>query len=728
MITLSNILLYVVALTNFLLAFVVLKGSRKTENKLFAVFLFAAIFWAVGDALMLYSNTYFVAHTGVVMFYAAPLITTLFVVYFTMAFPNNKPLKPGMVLALALPTTAYLVATLFFPDTFLKSLEIVPYGQNIITHHKDAYKIYALYFNIYFLLSYIFLIIAYKKSNRRDKKRVSYALWSILITSFAALFTNLTMPILGKNQYVFAGPIFLLFFAVVVTLGIVRQRLFDIRFVVARSIAYLMSIFVLALFYGLIAFTLIDTLIFNPSTTLVAKQTVYTLLAVTLAFTFQPLRRFFDKWSNSFFYRDAYDSQELLDNLNKVLLSTVDLNRLLRSSAEVINQSIKAEYIVFGIKEIGDSPQRITGTADKKFSKDDIELVRQVTPKLRNKSIIVDSLGDESIKLRQLLQKNQIAVLIRLTDTPNKIQEGLGYIVVGVKKSGASYTRQDIKALEIIADGLVIAIQNSLRFEEIQNFNTTLQSKVNQATRRLREVNARLVELDQTKDDFISMASHQLRTPLTSVKGYISMVVEGDAGKVTKKQAELLNQAFLGAQRMVYLISDLLNVSRLRTGKFIIESKATNLAEIIESELGMLKEAAHARGLSLIYDKPTNFPSLMLDETKIRQVIMNFTDNAIYYTPSGGNVEIKLQDTGEAVEFTVVDDGIGVPKAEQHHLFSKFYRAGNAKRVRPDGTGLGLFMAKKVVAAHKGGSLIFKSQEGKGSTFGFRFIKQRLLP
>jgi signal transduction histidine kinase len=274
---------------------------------------------------------------------------------------------------------------------------------------------------------------------------------------------------------------------------------------------------------------------------------------------------------------------------------------------------------------------------------------------------------------------------------------------------------------------LVIAIQNALRFEEIKNFNVTLQDKVDDATKQLRKANQRLIELDQTKDDFISMASHQLRTPLTSIKGYVSMVMEGDAGKITKKQSELLDQAFISSQRMVYLIADLLNVSRLRTGKFVIEPKKTNLADVIEGEISQLKETAKSRDLELTFNKPKGFPELMLDETKIRQVIMNFADNAIYYTPSGGHIQVNLEDKGETIEFTVVDDGIGVPKSEQHNLFNKFYRAGNAKKARPDGTGLGLFMAKKVVVA-QGGSIIFKTQENKGSTFGFSFAKKALLP
>jgi signal transduction histidine kinase len=161
----------------------------------------------------------------------------------------------------------------------------------------------------------------------------------------------------------------------------------------------------------------------------------------------------------------------------------------------------------------------------------------------------------------------------------------------------------------------------------------------------------------------------------------------------------------------------------LQTGKFVIEPVETYLPTLIEEELNQLREAIAAKNITLVYDKPEQFSTLMLDETKIRQVVMNFADNALYYTQAGGKVTLALKESAKSVEFTVTDNGIGVPKAEQHRLFTKFYRAGNARKARPDGTGLGLFMAKKVIAA-SGGSIIFKSKENQGSTFGFIFPKK----
>lgn len=267
----------------------------------------------------------------------------------------------------------------------------------------------------------------------------------------------------------------------------------------------------------------------------------------------------------------------------------------------------------------------------------------------------------------------------------------------------------DIELIERVSEPTGIALDNRLLYEE--NVRVVKQ---------LQQTNDQLKEIDASKDEFISMASHQLRTPLTSMKGYVSMVLEGDVGPISDTQRAMLQQAFDSSQRMVYLIADLLNVSRLRTGKFVILNKVTDLPQVVEDELRQLSTGAKARNVTFNFTKPTDFPKVYLDETKVRQVVMNFLDNALYYTPDGGHVDVNLVSDGKSIRYTVTDTGLGVPKEDQKFLFTKFYRAQNARKMRPDGTGLGLYMARKVIAA-QGGALLFSSIEGEGSTFGFSF-------
>jgi signal transduction histidine kinase len=311
-----------------------------------------------------------------------------------------------------------------------------------------------------------------------------------------------------------------------------------------------------------------------------------------------------------------------------------------------------------------------------------------------------------------------VALSLRLK-TENQV---VGYILFGQKNSGDTYDTKDDKLLFIVANELSVTIENALRFEEIQNFNLTLQYKVENATHQLKNSNKRLKMLDETKDDFISMASHQLRTPLAVIKGYLKMVVGGEVGTITSQQKNFLIQALDSSENMVRLVTELLNVSRITSGKFTIEASSVNLADLIDQEVKALAGMAEAHNVELTYSKPKNFPLLMLDEDKTKQVVANFIDNAIYYSKhQGGKVIVSLS-SDEYIEFKVIDNGIGVPASEKAHLFTKFYRAKNAKEARPDGTGVGIYLAK-VVVAEQGGELIFESKEGEGSTFGFRFNK-----
>jgi signal transduction histidine kinase len=513
--------------------------------------------------------------------------------------------------------------------------------------------------------------------------------------------------IFATNRYwQIARPISIFLMLSVIAYAMVYRKLFDIRGYAVRAVTYALTIVLVGGLY--VGAAVLPAIHFLHAPLHQGTIVYLSVLTLVVAFFFHPLRTYFNRLTSRIFLRDYYDPQETLDRLGDMLVRTVDTQEIEDKSQALIEATLRPTFMRYLLLA------RHT---------DEASLLHHLIQS-GSDIILTDEIDNERFRLLQdTLRKKDVALAVRLRTS----HEDLGFLIFGYRRSGAPYTGVDRRFVSVVADEVAIGLQNALRFQEIERFNVTLQERIEEATRKLRRTNEKLKTLDQTKDDFISMASHQLRTPLTSVKGYVSMVLDGDAGKITPLQRKLLNQSFVSAQRMVYLISDLLNVSRLRTGKFVIEAIPTNLATVIKDEIEQLVETAAGRNVQLIYHKPEHFPTLMLDETKIRQVIMNFIDNAIYYTQSGGHITVNLTETPKSIEFTVVDDGIGVPKHEQPHLFSKFYRAANAKRARPDGTGLGLFMAKKVIIA-QGGAIIFKSQESKGSTFGFSFAKAKLPP
>jgi signal transduction histidine kinase len=415
--------------------------------------------------------------------------------------------------------------------------------------------------------------------------------------------------------------------------------------------------------------------------------------------------------------RSKRQSDGFFADFNATLTSTIDLRGLIERVSAQLASHVGAKDVSMFI--YSKDNHVISGGTDghARVPKADAHAIDKYIDE--DTALILTSRLDKDSRLRRLLVSHGIAIVLALRST----HELVGYVFVG--QPVGHYSMKDRKVLVSIAGELSIAVQNALSIHEIRELNATLQERIDTATRELRTSNAQLQRLDKAKDEFVSMASHQLRTPLTSVKGYISMVIEGDAGKISDTQKQLLTEAFNSSERMVRLIGDFLNVSRLQTGKFIIDAHPTDLAKVIEQELDGLGTNARSRNLTFSYTPPKNLPLLNIDEGKIRQVIMNFSDNAMYYSKEGSAIKVALNVDGPDVVFSVKDTGIGVPKNEQAQLFGKFYRASNARKQRPDGTGVGLFLAKKVIDA-QGGSVEFSSDEGKGSTFGFRLPIQKL--
>lgn len=627
--------------------------------------------------------------------------------------------------------TAFLNLTLALSILAGLVARVVSNGEAQQVTYSRLFILYVGIILFYFIYGFAKLIQKWRRASRNTKAGISLIFIGLATAATANVLTNVLFPLAISDRATveklnLIGYAGLVAMALCIYVSITMQRLFDIRLAAIRALSYFLALVSVAALLILITLGVASVFI-QGGLSYQVERWVYASMAVLLAAAFPFLKRKFDKLTDRLFYQDAYDPQIFLAQLNRTLVATIELEKLLRTCAQVIADNLKADYCLFGVRETGFKGVRIVGTIQKDFTAVDVMDARHITPHMPN-VVVADYLPAEAFKLKRILSKNDIAVLVRLVPKltgMDSASEGLGYIMLGQKRSGNMYTSQDVRMLEIIANELVIAIQNALHFEEIQRFNVTLQEEIENATRKLRRANQRLIEMDETKDDFISMASHQLRTPLTSVKGYLSMVLDEDVGKLNAAQAKMLRQAFTSSQRMVFLITDLLNISRLKTGKFVIEPSPTDLSAVIQEEMSQLVETAKAKRIALTYEKPAAFPKLLLDTTKIRQVIMNFMDNAIYYTHDGGHIRVELQDKPAAVELRVVDDGIGVPKSEQPHLFTKFYRAANARKARPDGTGLGLFMAKKVVIA-QGGSIIFSSREGHGSTFGFVLSKTRL--
>lgn len=227
-------------------------------------------------------------------------------------------------------------------------------------------------------------------------------------------------------------------------------------------------------------------------------------------------------------------------------------------------------------------------------------------------------------------------------------------------------------------------------------------------------------ELMELRSEFVSIVSHQLRTPASAVKWYLETLIDNRRGNpVNEWQVDKLHQAYQSNERMISLINDLLNVSRLDSGKFELHAKSVDLPKMVEEVQNELVHFASAHNVEIISHLPADLPAVSADADKVREVVLNLLTNAIKYNrPGHHEVTITTAVKGKMVEVAVQDQGIGIPKKGQDHMFEKFYRADNAVESQTEGSGLGLYIAREIIRLH-GGDIWLTSEEGVGTTVYF---------
>ncbi|MDP2594081.1 MAG: HAMP domain-containing sensor histidine kinase [bacterium] len=255
--------------------------------------------------------------------------------------------------------------------------------------------------------------------------------------------------------------------------------------------------------------------------------------------------------------------------------------------------------------------------------------------------------------------------------------------------------------------------------KRLRSENETIEREVYLRTEELTRANAELQELDKRKSEFLSIAAHQLRTPLSGLKWALNMLIEGEIGPISNDQKVLLMKAYEGNERLINLINDMLQANRIERGVLPLKTVSTHLLDLMDNVLYEVLPNASKAGVSIRFDhRDDTLPPLMVDPEKMRAVFQNLLENAVKYSRPDGEVAISASRVGSGVQFAIIDHGIGIPADEKARIFSRFFRARNAKIKDPNGTGLGLYIVKNIIDMH-GGKIWLESSEDKGTTFYF---------
>ncbi|HEY1085649.1 MAG TPA: ATP-binding protein [Candidatus Saccharimonadales bacterium] len=706
-----SIYLYLLEIIGFfLIAALAITQSRNRVHVAFLIFASSLGFWQLLQVLSLIAASSGLQTTATYLLMTSVLFSVVMataVLIFSLSFANKK-----WRLGLLIP--AVCVGALAYLSPELAAVQIT--SQAVGIPKLDIYYGAILLYNVALLIISIATLVRFYRTSHLKQQKIQTR---IILGGFSIAGTIVILGSFYTSDFSdsmaaqFILPTTCLLTLLVFLYAIRKAGLFDIRLAAVRSVAYVLSLLSLAILYYALVYVVSLVFLQEHATSSISVSPLNVLLALVLAFIFQPIKSFFDKITNKIFYRDRYQSDVFYAELSELLTTTTDLKEMLERAADKIQQTLKTQHAFFVIAEGRDKYASFGAARRNRLPADDIHDIN-VYVERHGEVTIMTSLIEDDRHVRRILMSHRIEVVMPLV----RYGAIIGYLMLG-EQLGSGFTSRDVRVLGTISDELIIAIQHALAVQEVKSINESLEQRIESATAELRTSNARLKRLDTSKDEFLSMASHQLRTPLTSIKGYLSMMLEGDVGKVTPMQKKVLEEAFTSSERMVHLIHDFLNVSRLQTGKFMLELQEVDLVKLVSAEVKSLERVAESRSMTLKFTSKVKSIPMTLDDTKIRQVVMNYIDNAIYYSKPDTTIVVDLSKTDDSVTLKVTDTGIGVPANEQDQLFGKFFRATNARKQRPDGTGVGLYLAKKVITA-LGGEIVFESKIGKGSTFGFQ--------
>ena len=311
------------------------------------------------------------------------------------------------------------------------------------------------------------------------------------------------------------------------------------------------------------------------------------------------------------------------------------------------------------------------------------------------------------LREKQIIAITLLALVLYVTTVFMETIEGIPHINYYQLEKGI------FQNIDVTLNNVTTIVLSFIAIAFLAAFITNIIRKREEELMRERDRSHRLSDL---KEEFVSVAAHQVRTPLGSLRWLFRSLLEGDAGELNEKQERLIEEGRNRTDNLLRVLNDLLDVSKLEKGAMVQELSITNIDNIIYQAIEEHQAEADKKDIKIKFIQTVKLPPMKLDEQKIKMVIENLVDNGVKYNKEGGIVEIKTNQKNDTAIITIHDSGIGISGKDQKEIFKKFFRTKLAKQAEATGSGLGLYIAKQIIEGH-GGRIWFKSAEGKGTTF-----------
>ena len=731
------------------------RGKKKAVVNSYLFVIFSAIFWTA----------------AMIIFRAAPQSSSLFwckALYVVAIFPSYSFYLFSQVFPYgeipkfkkavwAIISSLSMAVLVILPDLIIKSVDIHPGLEKEIIW-GNLYFLYFLYVSGIIAYGLVILLKKYFKETGIIRTQLKYIFWGYFFGSGMAMFPNLLLPWVGIFKINWMGQTLGVITIALTVYAIIRYRLMDIRIVARKIFIYLgVAGFAYGIFYAII-------LLYNRVFGSVFSSAAYVsgiIIAPLFVLTFYALDRGLKHFANKYLFVSLYNYQETINNLTDELSHYIDIDKIIGLIVETIKKTmqldragvlladLKTDPVQYRIaKIIGFNEQNGISLVQDSFLTKHLQKIQK--PLVRNEFLLLsrDSQDPQErqsfAKLFEHMKHIEASICLPLMSSDKLI----GIIVLGAKISGDAYTKEDLDLLNTLSKQAGIAVDNALLYAEVKDFNASLKTEVAKATAELqagkskvekayeveKQAREELQKLNQAKTEFLNLASHQLRTPTSVIKGIASMIKEGSFEKFPKeKQATFIEGLYDKSLKLEDIINDILNASEMTSTKF---KMTPDHADWIDPEL-FIKELVRGfepklaeRQIDLkISIEKSPLPKILCQQEFLKDAIGNLIENAIKYTPSAkadsytrnireGKAEINVSvfQKDKDVVFKIQDNGIGVPKEEITNIFKKFQRGSNARDMYTDGSGLGLFIVKEIIEGH-GGRVWAESELGKGSSF-----------